>query len=350
MKKKQLLKWLLRVIVASLIIVIIPGLLVAATTTGEEEDSEEVVYETAAIVPVGTEFVSSEAAIVIEFNTGIVIYEYNADDFRVPASMAKMVAVYVIFDAIRDGLVTYDTLIEIDENISSFSNNRAFSNVPLTEEELYTIRELLDVVIVRSASAATVALAEAIFGSEEELVVKMNEKTEQLGIEAIFHDSWGRSPNNRISARGMAELTRALIKEYPEVLGITSKREVTFDERSYRTTNLLLGEYEGVDGFKTGFTNPAGWCFASTAMLEGRRLITITMGSTYGYRFPDTTILLNYGFDNYNTVVAEHFRREILPNDFPQFNNTTLIPIITYNIKDTQYMELRELALALNAG
>ena len=350
MNTKLILKLILLVAVISLAFSSIPGLIAGATETGDEDEPEEEVYVTAATVSVGTELISSEAALVIDFSTGLVIYEYNADELRVPASMAKMAAVYVIFDAIRDGHVNYETRVEISESLSVFSYSRAFSNVPMPEESSFTIRELLDVVIVRSASAATVALGEAIFGSEDALVEKMNEKAIQLGIEATFRDSWGRSPNNRISARGMAELTRALMLEYPEVLDITSKREVMFNERTYRSTNLLLGEYEGVDGFKTGFTNPAGWCFAGTATQDGRRLITITMGSTYGYRFPDTRILLDYGFENYNTVIADHFRSAILPLNFPQFANTTLVPILTYDIKDTQYLKLRELAIALNAG
>jgi len=343
-------KHLIIIIVIIICITKVPGLIVGATTNSEEEDSEEEVQDTAATVSVGEEFVSSEAAIVMDFDTGLIIYEYNADILRVPASMAKMAAVYVIFDAIRDGLVSYETRVEISESLSLFSYNRGFSNVPMPEESSYTVRELLDVVIVRSASAATVALAEAIFGSEEVLVAKMNEKAVQLDIEATFFDSWGRSPHNRISAHGMAELTRALIKEYPEVLDITSKREVYFDERSYRSTNLLLGEYDGINGFKTGFTNPAGWCFTGTAQQDGRRIISVTMGSVYGYRFPDSTILLNYGFENYSTVIASHFRNEIHKENFPQFNNTTLVPISMYNIYATRYLEMRNLAIALNEG
>ena len=297
---------------------------------------------------VGSYEITSEAAIVIDFETGLVIYEHNADEQRVPASMAKMVAVHVVLDAIRDGFVSLDTVVEISESTSAFSYRRAYSNVPMPLESTYTIRELLDVIIVRSASASTIALGEAVFGSEAAMVAKMNEKAKQLGIAAEFHDSWGGSPDNRISARGMAEMTRVLLKEYPEVLEITSKKSVIFDEIPYNSTNLLVDDYYGIDGFKTGFTNPAGWCFTGTAIQNGRRLISVTMGSMQGYRFPDSMILLDYGFANYSFTIANHFRSAIQPSGSYKIVNSTIVPISMYNINEARYIELRDLAMILN--
>jgi len=299
-------------------------------------------------VEVGDNSISSAAAIIMDFDTGLVIYEFNADELRVPASMTKMIAVYVVMDAILEGLISLDSRVEISENASRFSYNRAYSNIPMPLENTYTIRELLYAVIVRSASAATVSLGEAIFGSEEILVEKMNEKVRKLGITASFSDSWGGSPENKISARGMADLTRAFIKEYPEVLMFTSQNSITIDDESYRSTNLLLDEYEGVDGFKTGFTNPAGWCFTGTASQEGRRIITVTMGSTQGHRFPDTVILLDYGFENYGNVIANHFRTTINPTGEKPFGNSSLVPISMFNVELIEYIKLRELAIILN--
>jgi len=298
--------------------------------------------------PVGDEIITSEAAIVIDHDTGLVIYQHNIDALRVPASMTKMIAVYVVLDAIRDGIISYDTIIEVSDNASDFSFDRAYTNVPMPRDSSYTVRELLDVVIVRSAGAATVALGEGIYGSEEELVSKMNEKMSQLGINASFSDCWGGSRDNRISARGMADMTRALVKEYPEVLSFTSQSSVMFDEISYGNTNMLIGEYDGVDGLKTGFTNPAGWCFTATALQEERRIISVTMGSEQGYRFSDSVILLDYGFDNYGPVIADHFRSSLQSSDLLQTADTTLVPITMYNIDEAANIELRNLALILN--
>jgi len=297
---------------------------------------------------VGDYTITSEAAIIMDFDTGLVIYEFNADELRVPASMVKMVAVHVVFDAIRDGLITFDTVVEISESTSEFSFNRGFSNVPLHLDSTYTIRELLDVVIVRSASAATIALGEALFGSEEGLIDYMNQKAVELGIEAEFHDSWGGSPDNRISARGMAEMTRALIMEFPEVLEFTSQTSVIFEEIEYNNTNPLLIDYYGLDGFKTGFTNPAGWCFSGTAERDSRRIITITMGSERGYRFPDTIILLDYGFYNYGLAFANHFRNEISSVNSAQNARTALMPIQLFDTEMAQKLDIRDIAIFLN--
>jgi D-alanyl-D-alanine carboxypeptidase (penicillin-binding protein 5/6) len=308
------------------------------------EPDEEDAYTTL----VGENSITSESAIVIDFLTGTVIYEFNADEQRVPASMAKMVAVYVVFDAIRDGIVSLDTLTETTASTARFSRVRRFSNVPMPVGTQYSIRDLLYVVIARSASAATIALGEGIFGSERALVAQMNNKVEELGIEASFFDSWGGSRDNEISARGMAELTMSFINSYPEILYFTSQTSVTFDEVVYRNTNPLLVSYEGVDGFKTGFTNPAGWCFTGTALQNGRRIITVTMGSAFGYRFPDTAILLDYGFDNYSAVIANIIKSELVPLNMLQAIDSPFMPIFMYNTELARMFDILDLVLLLN--
>jgi len=303
---------------------------------------------TAFAAPIGNEEISSEAAIVIDFDSGLVIYEYNADALRVPASMTKIIFAYTVFDAIRDNVVSFDTIVTTTEEISRFSYMRDFSNIPMPLGSSYTISELLDAIIVRSACAATVALAEAVFGNEAAAVARMNEKLGELGVEAVFYDSWGRSPNNKISARGMATVARSIIKEYPEVLSISSKRSIMFDGISYNSTNFLVRNYEGVDGLKTGFTNPAGWCFTGTAVRKDRRIISVTMGSSEGLRFVDSRILLDYGFSNVGPVIANHFRDLIRPENAHAAADNALVPIISYNVEDAQYFKLHDLAIILN--
>jgi len=292
--------------------------------------------------------ITSKAAIVVDFTTGLVIFEHNADEQRVPASMAKMVAVHVILDAIKNGIISIEAYIQPSPEVSAFSFNRYYSNVPMPEDSFFSIRELLAAVIVRSASAATVALGESIFGSEEELIRTMNVKAEQLGVEAFFYDSWGGSADNMVSARGMAELTIALINEHPEILDFTSLQTILFDEEEYRSTNLLISNYEGADGFKTGFTTPAGWCFTGTALIDDRRLISVTMGSVQGFRFPDSVILLDYGFANFDDTVANHFRNSLKQLDLSREIRSPLVPISMYKIEESRFFDLRYLAIILN--
>jgi D-alanyl-D-alanine carboxypeptidase (penicillin-binding protein 5/6) len=332
---------ILTITLVFLLLSAIPASLSIATESDEED-----VYTTL----VGDYPITSDAAVVIDFLTGTVIYEFNADELRVPASMAKMAAVYVVFDAIRDGVVSFDTLIETTASTARFSRNRGFSNVPMPFRSHHSIRDLLYVVIARSASAATIALGEGIFGSERALVARMNNKVEELGIEALFFDSWGGSRNNRMSARGMAELTRSLINSYPEVLHFTSQTSVLFDDVVYRNTNPLLVGYEGVDGFKTGFTNPAGWCFTGTAVQNGRRIITVTMGSEFGYRFPDTVILLDYGFYNYSAVIANLIRSELVSSNVPQSINSPFVPVMMFDIETSRIFDILDLMIIMNEG
>jgi len=294
--------------------------------------------------------ITSKAAIVIDYATGFVIYELNADELRVPASMTKVIAAYVVLDAVRDGIVDMDTGLMTSDSTSAFSYVRAYTNVPMPPESSYTVRELLEAVIIRSACAATIALGEGIFGSDEALIAKMNEKTAQLGIDAVFHDSWGGSPHNRISARGMAEITMSLIRDYPEILDITSKNSIYFNEVRYNSTNILLGDYEGIDGIKTGFTNPAGWCFTGTAIREERRIISVTMGSVQGYRFPDSVVLLDYGFNNFGPVLANHFKAA-MQQLLPQYRSSSLMPAMIYsNVDEARSLGMRELAVILNGS
>ena len=322
----------------------------------------------AGAVQVGTRTISSQAAVVIDYETGLVIFEHNANTQRVPASLAKMVAVHVVYDAIRDGKVTLNTRVQYSNNVSDFSYNRIYSNVPMPRGSSYTVRELLDAIIVRSACAATIALGAAVFGSEAATVALMNAKAKQLGVSATFIDCWGGSPDNKISALGIAEMTRALIMEYPEVLAITAKRSIRFDGVTYNATNPLLGEYTGLDGFKTGFTTPAGYCFIGTAKRTERRMIAVTLGSTQALRFTDIRILLDYGFANVDRVIAENQEPEepkepdepeipVIPEDprdkvAPSNSNVVvdgvLVPVSAYNVGGSHYFKLRDLAMLLN--
>ncbi|MCL2222480.1 MAG: D-alanyl-D-alanine carboxypeptidase [Oscillospiraceae bacterium] len=299
-------------------------------------------------VEVADEIITSAAAIVIDFDTGLVIFEYNAHEQRVPASMAKMIAAYIVLDAISDGIISFDTLVPTSAENTAFSRVRAYSNIVMPTGSAFTVRELMEAAVVRSAGAATVQMGEAVFETEEATVAAMNEKMRELGIEAALFDSWGRSPLNMISAHGMAEVTRSMINSHPVILEITSMETIEFDGNSFNNTNFLLGEYEGIDGFKTGFTNPAGWCFTGTAVQNGRRIIAVTMGSLHGERFNDTRILLDYGFNNVGTVITRQIMSEMSVNTPHAEIGSPFIPIPYFNVELAEHFTLRELAIILN--
>ena len=180
---------------------------------------------TAAAAFVGDKEISSKAACVVDYDTGEMLYGHAEGELRVPASMTKILAVYVVYDAIKAGELKLNSTIKISKAISSASYNTTYSNVPLPEGASVTIQELLEVVMIRSACAATDALAVAVAGSVDAFVVRMNNKIKSLNINAQFYDTYGASPDNRITAKGMAVLTRSLIRNYPEMHRMCHKTE-----------------------------------------------------------------------------------------------------------------------------
>jgi len=332
---KKLSRFTMRFLVAFLIAAMLPAFMANTSSL-----ASNLVRET----------ITSEAAIVMDFDTGLIVFEHNAHEQRVPASMAKMIAAYVVLDAISDGIISFDTLVRTSAANAAFSRMTAYSNVVMPVGSAFTVRELMEASVVRSAGAATVQMGEAVFGTEAATVARMNEKMRELGIEAALFDSWGRSPLNMISAHGMAEVTRSLINSHPVILEITAMETIEFDGNSFDNTNFLLGNYAGLDGFKTGFTNPAGWCFTGTAVQNGRRLIAVTMGSARGERFNDTRILLNHGFDNIDDVIVRHIVSEMSANNPYIGIGSPLIPISYFNVELAEHITIKELAMILNEG
>jgi D-alanyl-D-alanine carboxypeptidase len=255
--------------------------------------------------------ITAAGAFVMDLETGAELYSRDPDTARVPASMTKVMTAYLIFEALADGRIAYDTAVPISENVYRKSRNLLFYNtVPLNYDETYTVRELLELVLVYSASASAVALAELSDGTEEAFASRMNAKAAQMGLSAWYNGASGIE-DNYITPRSMAVLARRIILDYPEVLEFTAKSGTDFHGKQYTSTNHLLTsqKYEGADGLKTGTTLGATYCFTGTAVRGGVRVISVAMRSSSGNgRFEDTKILLDYGFS-----VRESKIRELYP-------------------------------------
>ena len=268
-----------------------------------------------------------DAAILIDAESGKILYEQNADTSLGIASMTKMMTEYLLLDAIKEGTVSWDQQYRVTEYTYKVSQDRALSNVPLRADGTYTIRELYEAMVIYSANAATIAIAETIAGTETEFVKLMNKKAEELGLEGYkfvnstglnnanlfgMHPSGtGAADENVMSAKSMAKLAYHLLKDHPEVLE-TSKiakktfREGTDDAIEMENWNFMLPglvfEYEGVDGLKTGWTNNSGYCLTATINKNNERFIAVTMGnSSPTIRNTEITNLLYYGVNNFET-------------------------------------------------
>lgn len=249
---------------------------------------------------VGGKEITSQDACVMDFETGEILYEYNGDVPRVPASMTKIMNLYLVYEALQNGEISLDTVVPISKNVYNKSRNSVYQSVlPLYYDTTYTVDEMIGVIVTYSASGAAVAMAELLGdGSEENFVAKMNAKAKEMGIDATYYDSCGIA-ENKVSPIAMATLARNIIKDYPDILVRSAKKSVRFHGNTYKTTNHLLDTYyyEGADGLKTGTTGAAGYCFCGTAVRGGRRMISVTMrSSSTGQRFIDTARLLDYGF------------------------------------------------------
>ncbi len=263
---------------------------------------------------------SAEAAILIDAETGQILYEKNADKLLGVASMSKMMTEYLVLEAIESGKISWDQKVTIDEYVHKLSAAPGLSNIGLTQGETYTVKELYEAMAIFSGNAATVALAQLVGGTEKNFVKLMNEKAKELGLEEYnFVNSSGlnntsllgqypagnEEDENLMSARATAQLAYELLKDYPEVLDYAKVPRLNFkDGRTYDNFNWMLPgliyEYEGVDGLKTGSTEFAGSCFTATAERNGQRYISVVMkADSKNSRFTETKKVLDYAFNNF---------------------------------------------------
>lgn len=303
------------------------------------------IVSTAHAAKVGNTSISAAGACVMDFETGDILYSYYGDTPRVPASMTKIMNLYCVYEALANGEITLNTKVPISKAVYNKSRNSLYQSVlPLNYNTTYTVDEMINVVIVHSASGAAVALAELVGGgSEAAFVARMNNKAKEMGINAYYYDSCGIA-NNQVSPIAMATLARNIIKDYPDILTRSAKKSVYFHGGNYRTTNHLLDTfyYEGADGLKTGTTSSSGYCFCGTAVRNGRRMISVVMrAASTGQRFIDTARLLDYGFaaarDKYDTVYFTDMRAFIDGKEVPTFSYDGGSPramIVAEDLKD----------------
>ena len=246
--------------------------------------------------------VTAASAIVIDYDTGEVLYEKDADTMRVPASMTKVMTAYIIFEELEAGNLTLDTMVPISAaNAQKSRDGKNYpASVPLTAGSSVSVDTLLRLILIPSASASCIVMAEYISGSEEAFVQRMNETAQRLGMTAAYENSHGAHVHY-LTARSQATLVRAFIQRFPQVLNYTSLTGVTFNGKWYPNTNKLLPgldyAYDGADGFKTGTISAAGYCLSATAVKNGRRIISVVMKSSNDKtRHTDSTALLDYGF------------------------------------------------------
>jgi D-alanyl-D-alanine carboxypeptidase (penicillin-binding protein 5/6) len=244
---------------------------------------------------------TAKSWVLLDFNSGSVIADYNADMPIEPASLTKVMLTYVVFGKLERGELRLDDEVYISEKAWRTEGSRMFVEV----NTKVTIEDLLKGVIIQSGNDAAVALAEHIGGSEAGFASLMNTAAASLGLHnSHFTNSPGMpDENHRSSARDIAILSAALIREFPDYYRMYSEPEYTYNEITQQNRNILLARDNSVDGIKTGHTESAGYCLAGSAVREGTRLIAVVTGTDGAVRRAnEVQTLLNYGYSNYESV------------------------------------------------
>ena len=284
--------------------------------------------------------VSAKHAIAIEATTGKVLYEKDATTPDGVASMTKILTAYMVYKAVDQGKITWDTEVDISDYPFNLTVDSEVSNVPLDSRK-YTVKQLLDATLISSANSAAIALAEKISGSESAFVDTMTAQLKEWGItDAKLFNASGlnnkylgdnRYPGskaddeNTMSALDVAIIADHLIKDYPQVLEITKQTETDFEGDNKLTTHnyMLEGQdnyREGVDGLKTGTTELAGASFVAQSNENGMSLITVVMNADNGgedeaARFTATNELLDYVTQNWEIKTLNTKGQIVKKND-----------------------------------
>ena len=260
--------------------------------------------------------IKAKSAILLEPNTHEVLYESNSDEKLPPASITKIMSLLLIMEAIDRG----DLKVEDVVNASAHAASMGGSQIWLKENEAMTVDDLLKAAVIASANDATVALAEAVAGSEEGFVDLMNEKAQALGLSGtVFKNATGLDAKGHVStARDVAVMSAELIK-HPLIKNYSTVWMDTLRDGKSElvNTNKLVRFYNGTTGLKTGTTANAGYCLAATAKRKGMELVAVIMGGeTSAARFEGAKKLLDYGFSNYSFEKIK-----------PEFKNGTKISV-----------------------
>jgi serine-type D-Ala-D-Ala carboxypeptidase (penicillin-binding protein 5/6) len=242
-------------------------------------------------------------ALVIEAETGSVLFEKQADDLVAPASLAKLMTVNVVFDQLTLGNIRLDDEYVISEN--AWRKGGAPSHGSTMYAAIHSkvrVEDLLKGIMIQSANDGCIALSEGVAGNEREFVRMMNERAREIGLtKSHFTNVDGLpDPAMRVTPRELGQLARHIVLNYPDYYKWFGEREFTWNKIRQQNRNPLLGAFEGADGMKTGFTNEAGYNLVGSAVQNGVRLIVVLTGlKSAKERADEAKKLLDYGFKSF---------------------------------------------------
>ncbi len=238
----------------------------------------------------------AEQAVVVDFDTNEVLFDKNYKDKIIPASMTKIMTIYVAFDRIKNTEFSITNKCRISPRAYKMGGSRTFLEI----DDQVTVDDLLKGIIVQSGNDASIALAECLAGTEDDFAKLMNVYAKRLGMENTnFLNSSGWPEDNHYSSvYDLAILSNALIKNFPELYSYFAMEEFTYNEINQPNRNKLLKQVQGADGLKTGFTKKSGWGIAATAKRNNRRITVVISGTNSSRsRLNESSNLINWAFN-----------------------------------------------------
>jgi len=277
---------------------------------------------------VGAPAVDAPAVLLMEKETGTVLYEQNSHEKREPASVTKVMTMLLVMEAIDSGRLSYDDTVTVSAHAASMGGSQVY----MKEYEQMTVHDMLKAVAVVSANDGSVALAEHLAGSEDAFVALMNQRAAELGMtDTCFVNCTGLPAAGHLtSAHDIAVMSRELILNHPDIRQFTTIWMDTIRDGAFQlsNTNKLVRFYEGATGLKTGSTDAARFCLSATAERGGMELIAVVLGAeTSDKRFETAKSLLNFGFANY-TLMDVHPGQALPPVDVLMGVEETVQPVL----------------------
>ncbi|MGQ0501780.1 MAG: D-alanyl-D-alanine carboxypeptidase family protein [Panacagrimonas sp.] len=249
--------------------------------------------------------VDAKSFVLMDFASGDVLAEQNADERVEPASITKVLLSYVVYEEIRAGHLKWDDSVLISEKAWRQGMDSKESRMFLNVGSRVALKDLIDGIVIQSGNDASIAVAEHVAGSEDAFAELMNQYAQKLGMKnSHFTNAPGLpNPEHYTTARDIAILGRALIRDFPEEYKVYSQRDFVFNGIKQGNRNILLDMDPGADGIKTGHTSTAGFCLLSSIKRDDRRLIAALMGTpSMKYRAQASMELMNWGFRFFENV------------------------------------------------
>ncbi len=237
----------------------------------------------------------------VDYNSGAILAEHNPDDRLPPASLTKLMTIYLVFKELRAGRLTLNDEVPVSNKAWRMPGSRMF----IRANTVVTVRDLIKGLLIESGNDAAIALAERVAGSEQRFVTLMNAQAVKLGMSNThYSDATGLPhPDHYSTARDLSVIARAIIRDFPEYYSRwDAQKKFSYDGITQYNRNTLLWREQGVDGMKTGYTHAAGYCIVASGMRDGMRLVVAVLGApNEKARADDGKKLLDFGFHNFET-------------------------------------------------